>query len=409
MDDFSELIYKKEHTFLDDLLIFTISSFLFGIWFVPYYTAVWGIVLFIFDLFYLLMRGNLKIKLNIENLSWIGFLIFLVIGAFISENQSESFQYVVTVILFWLNYLILSDNKNWAEQFIKNMEVICIIFTLGSVIQIVAPNILISINNLHLFGQELVRATNFVQLNVLVGFTSQSGINGFIMSILLILILIKFLYGNEKKQKYLYLTAYLFVFYLIFLTEKRGFLIFNILITIYLFAINYEKKYKIIFPIIVIIIAFLLVLFRTDIGNNILERTMVQDDISSGRFPMYRAMWNDFINNPIFGNGTYSTIQEFSAGHGHNIYIQVLRENGIFGFLFFIMLIGFTFIKTQLAFKTYLNTTTKMILSLSIGLQLLFILWGMTGNPLYDVFALFTYFIAIALPYGIKTKGSNYL
>src|SRR5699024_9999482 len=78
---------------------------------------------------------------------------------------------------------------------------------------------------------------------------------------------------------------------------------------------------------------------------------------------------------------------------------------GIFGFVTLFGGLLFAFIRTNIRLMRFENNNSKKyILIISLYFQLLFILWGVTGNPLYDTYPLFFYFIAIAMS---ETLGEN--
>ena len=113
---------------------------------------------------------------------------------------------------------------------------------------------------------------------------------------------------------------------------------------------------------------------------------------ANGRAGLWRAAWNCFLASPVFGNGWGSyTLAIKGAGFGHatnahNIYLQVLCETGIVGFVligaaFLTILVGIIRkLLTAGSLTEYQNTMLAAYLVLALlGL-------GVMDNPLYRVY-----------------------
>lgn len=113
---------------------------------------------------------------------------------------------------------------------------------------------------------------------------------------------------------------------------------------------------------------------------------------SNGRAGLWGAAWNCFLDSPVFGNGWGSyTLAIKGAGfchatNAHNIYLQILCETGVVGFVligaaFLMILVGI--IRKLLAagsLTEYQNTMLAAYLVLALlGL-------GVMDNPLYRVY-----------------------
>src|SRR5699024_11652643 len=90
--------------------------------------------------------------------------------------------------------------------------------------------------------------------------------------------------------------------------------------------------------------------------------------------------------------------------HPNNIYIQLLTELGIFGFVLFIILIIYTLYKTiymLLKGNTLFQNDFKwkLLLKISLYYQVFFILYGLTGNLLTDHMYLLIYLLLSTITY----------
>lgn len=214
------------------------------------------------------------------------------------------------------------------------------------------------------------------------------------------------------------------------LTEKRGDLLFGVLaIFIMYFVYHSDQKIKrwgkAAFAFLGVLALVLIISTRIPQVTKVVSRlTDNQGDITNGRIYLYRIAWELFQTHPVFGIGWGAYKYEFAkrtplnAYHvemlnAHNIYLQLLCEVGIVGLLLFLTVVLPT------AYQTYKmlsdmakgklegNHKIKYYLTFSLGMQSYFLMYGFTGNPLYDVQVLFPYIIACAAFYAVKYRISR--
>lgn len=396
------------------ILSLGINLFLFFLLFIPSMTRYWAILLLGFDVLYLLMiKDNLKknFYLNIDPImiAWLLFTLFSFGSlAMTDSNFFDGVQFIFTLALCYFNFILLISNNRWLQISLKMLLITSLFFLFGSVLQILLPDLVLEINKLHLSDILFEQSLEFYRNGSLNGFTYQTALNGFMLSILLGII-VGYIYKTDNfKSKIFLWIAYSFVFYLLVLTRKRGFILFAILTLAYIIFKLSERK--IMGIVVILIMSFFLgiLLIRTEVGAELIRRTLSQEDFTTGRAAMIEVMWNDFLKSPILGNGIFTTIDVVDYHHGHNIYFQVLRETGILGFVSLITAMVTAFIRTNLRLNKFRHDKfKKMILIISIYFQLLFIFWGATGNPLYDTYPLFFYFVAIAMSETISEQNYN--
>ena len=139
-----------------------------------------------------------------------------------------------------------------------------------------------------------------------------------------------------------------------------------------------------------------IILLCTEFGQRLLKRT-IEGNISSGRFVLYEKMWEAFLSNPIIGKGFCSLKYLGTAQNGHNIYLQILGENGIIGIS--LMLIFFYGHFKKNVKKISGNKYDKeyvIVIIFGIIVQIIFLGWGITGNPLYDIYPFILYIVMIS-------------
>ncbi|MGO4940652.1 O-antigen ligase family protein [Fundicoccus sp. Sow4_D5] len=377
-----------------------ITLYFFSLVYFPGYRNFATLGLLVIQIIYILFHG--KVLVNTSSLLWIVFTLLSIIGLLTAKIYDiEQIYYVESLIVMSLLMSILLSFNYVFELGINKINfgffLISLLFVTGSVLQLINPNLLITINGTHLNNLHMEESIRFIQRGWVSGFSNQTGTNAFMMSVGLSYLFIGFFKQGKIFKKIILGLSIVLVLYLIFMTGKRGFILFNAVIMITLAPLLVRNKLTTPFAFITAISVFVIITMNTEIGQNILLR-MDQDDVSSGRFLIYSEMINDIKRNLFWGSGTYSTrFTNSTFMDGHNIYLQVFRENGIFSliiFMFFIL--KNIFMSLKILFKIAKSNEHYYNVALSIYGQLLFIMWGITGNPLYDMFALFFYFILVS-------------
>lgn len=196
--------------------------------------------------------------------------------------------------------------------------------------------------------------------------------------------------SNEKKVFLLLLIPAIIA---LLLTQKRSFLGFGVLFSMGGVICEFKNAgiWAKAIMIILVCIAIFAIQYYIEYYFDISAITeKIEEGSMSNRDILWKRMYFLFSNNPIFGIGLYST-DTILGMTGHNIYIQLLCENGIFGSVFFFTL----FVKAMLL--TLKRNVNDDIVSFS-RLTILFILaYGLFGNPIYEIQTLALFYIAITV------------
>ena len=205
------------------------------------------------------------------------------------------------------------------------------------------------------------------------------------------------------------------------LIRKRGF-IFHFLISVFMIwllsirredfgTINLNRQIKAIGSVTLAVIVFIIMYKSIPLFNDGIKMLLDKfnkKDTSSGRIELYALAIQLFRSNIFFGIGwgrfrTYTVgffgIPELSYA-AHNVYIQLLCETGIIGVVFFIFALIRTLMYGIKKYRKLIQEGTnnkKSFVALGIYLQLFFIFYCLTGNPLYDYNFLIMYFIGVLL------------
>lgn len=308
----------------------------------------------------------------------------------------------------------------------KNLALNCIIlFTIehiiGTFFEIIFPNIYLK-NILPLFpdfNSELLYQFEHSQM---AGITQHYSTNAAYLLIGLIVLI--FCFKNVKKSKnykvfyFLLLSSNIIA---LFCTGKRTQVIFgllSILITSIVFNVKnigiYLKKItkKNMCLSLVILLSSLLFLVLLPRDANPVLRTIdgiKHGDLFSSRKPMYDLAISTFSENKLFGTGWGSykyiyfnsqILKERTYMDAHNIYLQLLCEVGIIGFLFVIL---FFIYNMYVSYKLSKNhKKDRLYLKIFFCYQIYILFEGIVGNAFYDIPVLFPYTIFVCMMVNIK-------
>lgn len=372
-----------------------------------------------------LYQTDFKINTNLHKNKFTGFLLWSVLYFIIFIRNCDVAKGVTINVLYlaiiFIVMLILNNNVEWFEMLWKVIRIYCCIHLFAGFFLLINKNILISYviphfnvgeNTLSLLGQ-------CINNGYMTGLTYHYSTMGMYMSLGTIAFSGVIFDSKRKKKKSEWLIFILMLLGL-FLTGKRGPLIFAVIsITIVYFCTNKIKNKKVFVRTSLGIIAFIAMFFIAYISipqvRSVIERfTSSSDnlnDFSSGRIEYFwvKAI-NMFQDRPLLGNGwrafryKITSISTLNANDAHNIYLQLLAEVGLIGFCiaaaFFVTAWYKTFKAIKLQKKMQvLSNTQEISLIISLCYQTYFLLYGFTGNPLYDMQCYFPYFVSCIMGY----------
>ena len=136
------------------------------------------------------------------------------------------------------------------------------------------------------------------------------------------------------------------------------------------------------------------------IFNSIQDFVVTKSINDEGRDQLWNQAIDYFLQNPLTGIGwnNYKKIFTLRETHVHNIYLQLLCETGIIGFLSFIVFFVRSLIISFKNLKVSRNNSIEFSWILfSLYVQIYFLLYGLSGNPLYDVEEMILYFFAVGV------------
>lgn len=234
------------------------------------------------------------------------------------------------------------------------------------------------------------------------------------------------LFQNKKVKKR---DLILFILFLIGLsmTGKRGPLLFTILSLGITVLVTREKRFtrkqlqRGVTASLILIVSFIVAYINVPQLKQVIDRFAVAsddlNDFSSGRIEYFWVYAIDmFLDSPIFGKGwrafKYSEMGTLNANDAHNIYLQLLAEVGLVGFVLVLFLMIRALIITYKAIRENevflcLSDKSIRIMKMSFAYQIFFILYGFTGNPLYDTQCYYPYVLCCVIGYSAANQIRN--
>lgn len=404
-------------------IIVNIAIILFAFW--AYFLFSIGNSLIVFSMPWLILillllcitlGSSLKIRrINIVNILFLSYLIFSLLNTIKYQDYFMAirfcFYYFYGIFLFNL----LSSNIRWVKICMKIFVIFSLVYALFTIYSFFFPDSYYKIAELYFTQKQFNVIKSLMNTNGYSGLAGQTGNNGFMMSIGIGIIFCSLHFNKEKKYK-IKMILLSVILLAVLLTAKRSFLIINAVICLgyCLNKVNLKNiiKHLLLGSFILLTVISVIVFMNTQKEVNVFNTIFdFSGDISSGRFDLYKEAWRQFGMSPIIGNGiqSFKILSNIISPSGgtletHNIYFQLLCETGILGLVGFISILYFNLTKV-ITLRRYevIEKKYKVILTTSLYIQILFILYGMFGNPMNDVQMLFIYFVFSAIPFGLES------
>jgi len=421
---------KEPHNafLLLSMIIFTLGTFTLETFISSRSIEMIYIVLTIITLIIAYLISKKKITIYKVEIMWLFFISYFILNMAIHEklvilNIIDLFSFCFMFIFL----LLVKLNKKYFKISIVIILSLSIIYSFSSLFQYL---------NFDLYSRLILprfspdRAEEVWKLfsqGGYTGFTWQTAfISGYIICGLGIIILsLKFI--KNKTVRFILLLNVPIMLIALFMSGKRAHLIFMIiaLLVTYIYSqgnkriiVQISKAIFTIIPILILIVVSIMLIGKDEEGpinkifikfNDTIGGLLAGEDITSGRIYLYDYALKHFFENPLFGIGwrefkeiSVGVINTNSGSHPHNIYIQLLTELGIPGFILFIIPTIYTLILTIKLLLNYNEifrgcSKWKFYIQFSLYIQVFFLLYGITGNLLTDHLYLYMYVFAVAI------------
>ena len=360
-----------------------------------------------------------QVKQYKECIPWLLVIIISLLNNQVLKHQ----EYMISFYNYFSAFIaamILARSDRWVTGGIKVIEKCGMIFAMAVIVLfIVRPLGKV----LPMFWGYYPGGTEGGELAYRAGIAPNYSANGIYVATMLIVYACYLLTKNKYDIKYREYCKLILIMIALLLTAKRAHLIFSVaalVFTYFLISNKKNKTVKIVGIAIVAVLLFYLISYFIPALGDTFDRFMQaeNEDISNGRFKFWNWAYGQYLEHKAFGIGWFGfrfnqtvSYSETSYFDAHCIYVQLLCESGIVGFSITVFALLFTWIKGVVYIKKYrysCDQNTYYTLYASSAIQLFCILYGITGNVLYDR-CFMIYIICVAMQWAVhnQLKYSN--
>jgi len=314
---------------------------------------------------------------------------------------------ICTALLF---YIFLYERTNWYDTLIKWLIILGIFYGVSTLYLHLFPDAYYHYV-VPLFGDGSV---SLVKRGYAAGFSMHYSTTAIYHAVTLGIPACVFVRKDclESKHRVFFILLSILIYTGVLLTGKRAHsIIIPICIVFCYYFFSPDKKISTKAKTIGGILLFLGILYiciqLVPSLNNVLIRFQSKidnEDIISGRDKLLQDCLYLFSDNPIIGSGWGSFMYYTHLGveNAHNVYAQLIAENGILSIPFFTFIFGNIWHTGKAVVmiakeNIKLDRSTLICMNYSFYIQIFFALYCFTGNPLYDFQFVFPYMIGCAI------------
>ena len=350
------IVYIKIQIFLVCLLPF---SLIFSI----FVADLIVVILFFSFLISCFKNFNFEYFNNIYFKFFFVYWIYITLLSFFSENFLESFRssftYIRFIILPLIIMYLIKNDKRFLFFFLYSLIAAFIILILDSLYEFILGKNIFGYGNL-----EKGRLVSFFKDEYILG--------SYISKLFFLIASLWFLlFNNNYKRNLFFVIFYTLSFLVIFLSgDRMPFLLFLLGSSIFLILSEFKFRFKLVIIFLSTLIIFFILILNQTLYDRIIKKTLLEFgsqkglvegariykiELENGRGVTFLTQhvnyfitsYKIFKENPIFGKGNkgfkfncdkYKIDCCSCSSHPHNIYMQLLAENGIIGFLFFFVI-----------------------------------------------------------------------
>lgn len=232
---------------------------------------------------------------------------------------------------------------------------------------------------------------------------------------------------SKKRSKLLFFFGVLSVIALL-LTTKRAHLFFGLSSIMMCYYIanpgrRVEKSFKLMIAVAVGLFGLSFLMDFIPEISAVFDRfkTAGSDNASTARFIMWARAIQLFKKNPILGIGWFgfkynSGLSDLTGAYAgcHNIYLELLCETGLIGFIVYMSAICISLYNTvknlNMIYQREEYQDMRLALASSLAIQLFVIMYGLTGNPIYDdTFCFYAVAVAVNMSFSMGARRMEYV
>lgn len=417
--------------FIMFLFLYTTSltTYVYGDRIIAYGTVVLAVVAAVICYF---IKGGYNQRIGAEY-CWLIIMGLVVIrnGDIAHSNYPAFMLYICSIIML----IVLSYFSGWQKNAITIMCIFSVFHMLTGVYFLLNRSVLLRriVPQMRLDAYNTAKLRRTIHSGYMTGLTNHYSTMGMYMAFGLIALFF-WSYKRSKFKVSVGMSAIVITSLVcLFLTGKRAHFIFGVaaLLLVYLgfFGKNSgSAKIKRIMGLILVAAVALVIMSSLPQFAAIMNRFKITEDsslgeVSNGRLDLlWKPALKLFAGNELFGIGWRNFKYDFRqyssmkvSNDAHNIYLQLLCETGIIGFIIVMSILLFTLYITYKMLKeerakfdeTGEFSDRMYCLAFSMTVQLFFFMYGMTGNPLYQFECYFPYMLACAMTYQARREKKN--
>tara|TARA_B100001057_G_scaffold443048_1_gene478867 strand:- start:881 stop:2170 length:1290 start_codon:yes stop_codon:yes gene_type:complete len=390
-----------------------------------------NIILIILSFFFLAYLKKLALIKFFNNKLFLAFCIFALLNIFFSVDMyisSKAYLGILKHYLFFLALIFFLKKK-------QNLK--CLSFIFFIVLNFVLFDTLLQfLTGKDLFGYESLISIgrDITSVRLSGPFGSELIVGGFLKNIFIISILI-YLIIKKDTNFYLYLF---FTLIMVFLSGERvSSVMFLMFAFMFLLFFNYSIKKKVLIMLAVFIASISTFYFNENLKKSTFDRTFKQLGIikSAESYKNHNNFWDSqwgahfltaysiFNEKKMIGSGAktfrvecknekYKLVKSARADvrcatHPHNIYLEILSETGLIGFIFFLYLVSKIFF---MQIKNLFNASNDNY-NLNLALLCIFIILFFpiqTTGSFFSTYNGFFYWFYAAVIYSNKYSINQY-
>lgn len=350
--------------------------------------------------------------------AWVVILLLSLFRNWGIEKEAYLWPAAFSALIFM--FLALSNSSTWHTSFFKIAVAFSIIYILSVFLFLLYPSVYKAMYN---FWGYWPNGTEYGAFGYRAGLADNHSANGTYCILACLICCSIWLTGTgEKRERRRLLLVTLAAALAVFLTTKRAHLVFGLAALLLVYYVFSKKRISSkLFNLMCIVVVALVLFYTIPYSDLLSEYTSgffdyIGTDVTNGRIEYWLCALSIFASHPIFGIGwlgfRYSSGTEGFARVGyvdaHNVYIQLLCETGVVGTIIVITVFIVFLRSTIRLYKKYrevLDIAQQRALAVSFCFQIFCLIYGLTGNFLYDR-TCFIYLFGCALFCSVKNDGA---
>lgn len=350
-------------------------------------------------------------------LKWYAYwVLFLTANIFWSYSMGESLR-GWSVFVAIIGILMVDYEEEDLVLLWGLIRIICIVYAFSIIVSAILPGFFYSTFSILLANAQSLKTE--VAAGSFSGLVGEKALAAFLMNVGIILELAIL---SAKEKKIVNYSLILIYFFAMMLTGKRSFFIISVFVfgAFFLWSKEPGKWKKLCLGACVLVPLAVAVVAVVPQVSVVFDRfsEFSGDDALNGRTWFWEICWGMFLRKPLLGFGFASFNDVFGDEvhyiyHGelwnmyaHNIYVEMLAEIGLVGtVLFAIAAIGTYVDSIRLLRNKALSQKDQSYVFAAFGIQSLFLIYGITGNGMYQHEQLLFYFLTYSIIFFVKQKN----